>query len=65
VAACPVGALREAERGAFNLDKRRCHARLLETASRNGADCCGKCAVGPCALGSAVGLDAPEGGVPG
>ncbi|MFU8857032.1 MAG: epoxyqueuosine reductase [Deferrisomatales bacterium] len=54
VAACPAGALEEKGLGGMNLDKRRCHARLLEVSARLGADCCGKCAVGPCALGPAV-----------
>jgi len=55
VAACPGGALGEGPPGEANLDKRRCYARLLTVAERFGSDCCGKCAVGPCALGSAVG----------
>lgn len=65
MAACPVGALQAAEPEAMNLDRRRCHARLLAVAARHGADCCRKCAVGPCTLGSAVRLDTPAGGVPG
>ncbi|MBE0617391.1 MAG: epoxyqueuosine reductase [Proteobacteria bacterium] len=61
VKACPVGALREARPGEPNLDKRRCYARLLAVAERFGADCCGKCAVGPCALRSAVGREGKQG----
>jgi epoxyqueuosine reductase QueG len=54
VRACPAGALREAQPGEPNLNRRRCYERLLVVAARYGADCCGRCAVGPCALGSAV-----------
>lgn len=50
VTACPVGALRAAGPGEENLDRRRCYARLLEVEARLGADACGRCAVGPCAL---------------
>jgi len=55
VKACPAGALREAPAGEPNLDKTRCYTRLLAVAERFGADCCGKCAVGPCALNAAGG----------
>jgi len=60
VRACPAEALEEGRPGEANLDKRRCYARLLEVAARFRADCCGKCAVGPCALGSAVPAGAGE-----
>lgn len=60
VSACPVSALREAPFGEPNLDKRRCHARLLDVAKRFGADCCGKCAVGPCALRPTVDPEGAE-----
>ena len=51
---CPVGALTEQ-----GLDKHRCHERLLLNAAYHFrdlglADVCGKCAMGPCALESAV-----------
>jgi epoxyqueuosine reductase QueG len=51
-AACPAAALRQGNPGEDNLDKPRCYGRLLEVEARLGTDCCGKCAVGPCALGS-------------
>jgi len=59
VDACPVGALREAKPGEMNLDKHRCNNHLLGVSARFAdlpatADCCGKCVLGPCALGSAV-----------
>jgi len=51
---CPVNALDENA----PLDKQRCYQRLLnvsqEYADLGLADVCGKCAVGPCALGPAV-----------
>jgi epoxyqueuosine reductase QueG len=51
---CPTGALGEGQ----PLDKQRCYARLLEVAAGYQdlglADVCGKCAVGPCSLQSAV-----------
>ena len=62
VEACPIGALREAQAGeANNIDKHRCYDYLLNEATRHlkpalPADCCGKCALGPCALSSAVPL---------
>jgi len=50
---CPVGALTESR-----LDKRLCYQRLLQVADgfqdMGIADACGKCAVGPCALGPVV-----------
>ncbi len=50
---CPVGALTEE-----GLDRRACHQHLREVnrfyPDLEPGDCCGKCAVGPCALGSAV-----------
>ena len=50
---CPVGALTEEE-----LDKGLCYRRCLEVdayfADLGLTDVCGKCALGPCALGSAV-----------
>ncbi|MHB8764942.1 MAG: epoxyqueuosine reductase [Deferrisomatales bacterium] len=49
--ACPVGALATAPAGAPNLDKFRCYGQLLRVEAELGADACGKCAVGPCALG--------------
>lgn len=52
VGRCPVTALEAAGPGADNLDKHRCYARLLEVERRLGANCCGKCALGPCALAS-------------
>lgn len=52
VAACPVGALRAARPGEENLDRYRCYERLLQVETRLGADVCGRCAVGPCALRS-------------
>jgi epoxyqueuosine reductase len=55
VDACPVQALRPAPFGQMNLDKWACHAHLRDVVKPQlGADCCGKCAVGPCALASAV-----------
>lgn len=61
VDACPVGALREAPAGEANMDKHRCYDYILNEATRHlkpslPADCCGKCATGPCALGPAVPL---------
>jgi epoxyqueuosine reductase QueG len=53
VEACPTGALSLAPADAPNLDKRRCYSRLLEVKAQTGADCCGKCSAGPCALGPA------------
>ena len=54
VDACPVGALSVDG----SIDKHRCNNRLLALARGSGteppADACGKCAVGPCALGSGV-----------
>jgi len=51
---CPVGALDAGE----PLDKPRCYRRLLEVARQHEdlglADVCGKCAIGPCSLTSAV-----------
>jgi epoxyqueuosine reductase QueG len=50
---CPVGALT-----VDGLDKRRCYQRLQSVSTGftdlGLADVCGKCATGPCALGSAV-----------
>lgn len=55
VDACPVQALRPAPFGQMNLDKWTCHQYLTGVVQpRLGADCCGKCAVGPCALASAM-----------
>jgi epoxyqueuosine reductase QueG len=54
VDACPVSALRAAGPTEMNLAKDRCRARLDEVQAALGADACGRCAVGPCALGSAV-----------
>lgn len=51
VEACPIGALREAPAGEDNLDRTRCYRRLMEVDAALGGDCCGRCAVGPCALG--------------
>jgi epoxyqueuosine reductase QueG len=53
IEACPAGALSAAPAGEPNLDKRGCYSRLLEVKAQTGADCCGKCSVGPCALGPA------------
>jgi hypothetical protein len=43
-----------------SLDKQRCNRRLLALGKRLGgesvADACGKCAIGPCSLQSAVPL---------
>jgi epoxyqueuosine reductase len=56
---CPVQALSVDG----SIDKQRCNRRLLSTARISGleplADVCGKCAIGPCSLASAV---APEAG---
>lgn len=53
VESCPVGALTEG-----GLDKKLCYQRCLEVdayfADLGLTDVCGKCALGPCALGSAV-----------
>jgi len=50
---CPSGALTES-----GIDKQRCYRWLLQVVDRfremGLADVCGKCAMGPCALGSAV-----------
>ena len=50
---CPVGALTES-----GLDRQLCYQRLFQIADGfqdlGIADACGKCAVGPCALGSVV-----------
>jgi epoxyqueuosine reductase len=54
VTACPVGALRLASPGEENLDRKACYARLLEVEATLEADCCGKCSLGPCALGPAT-----------
>lgn len=60
VDSCPVGALKVGERGEMNIDKHLCNSHLLENAGTifadlpDTADCCGKCAVGPCAMMSAV-----------
>jgi epoxyqueuosine reductase len=61
VDACPVAALSVAEPGDINIDKHRCNDHILDEARRaasvgveGSADCCGKCATGPCALESAV-----------
>ena len=54
VDSCPVGALTDSDSGAGHLDKMGCYRRLLEVEARQGADACGKCAVGPCALCSAT-----------
>jgi epoxyqueuosine reductase len=58
---CPAGALRTAGPTEMNLDKHRCNDYLLDawrhvdaTGLPGPADVCGKCAMGPCALGSAV-----------
>ncbi len=58
---CPSAALRLAGPTELNLDKHRCNNYLLDAWSRidhadfpGPADVCGKCAMGPCALGSAV-----------
>jgi len=52
-ARCPVGALTKE-----GLDKDRCYARCLQVAEQHQelglVEVCGKCATGPCALGSAV-----------
>jgi epoxyqueuosine reductase QueG len=50
VKACPVGALKEAGPTGTNLDKFACYDHLLRVEAVLGADACGKCAVGPCAL---------------
>ena len=54
VSRCPVNALSMDG----SLDKQRCNRRLLGLAKLYGsesvADACGKCAIGPCSLGSAV-----------
>ena len=54
VSRCPVGALDENG----DIDKQRCWARCLEVAGEyehlGRAEVCGKCAIGPCALESAV-----------
>jgi epoxyqueuosine reductase QueG len=50
VQACPSGALRQAPGAEPNLDKQRCYDHLLKIEASLGADACGKCAVGPCAL---------------
>lgn len=51
---CPVGALDTSE----PLDKQRCYRRLLDVAREYEnlglVDVCGKCAIGPCSLESAV-----------
>jgi epoxyqueuosine reductase QueG len=51
---CPAGAISESE----PLDKARCHENLRNVtrvfAHIGKADVCGKCAVGPCSLESAV-----------
>ncbi|HEX9117937.1 MAG TPA: epoxyqueuosine reductase [Anaerolineae bacterium] len=53
---CPVNAL--SSDGA--IDKQRCNRRLIGLGKSSGleplADACGKCAIGPCSLGSAVTL---------
>lgn len=54
VDACPAGALRLAAPGEWNIEKQRCHQYILSMSEKWGADCCGKCAIGPCALGSSV-----------
>lgn len=55
VDACPVQALMPAPVGQMNFDKWTCYHHLTDVVKpRLGADCCGKCAVGPCALASAV-----------
>jgi epoxyqueuosine reductase len=51
---CPPGALRLAPAGEMNLDKHRCWDYILGIKEPPEADCCGKCATGPCALASAV-----------
>ena len=54
VASCPASALDASQ----PLDKHRCHEHLHGVARSYEAlgmvDCCGKCAIGPCSLGSAV-----------
>ncbi len=56
---CPVDALSESG----DIDRQRCYARCLETAEKyremGPASACGKCATGPCALGSAVKDNSP------
>jgi epoxyqueuosine reductase QueG len=51
---CPVNALDESG----DIDKQRCHRRLLSVAQEYKhlalADGCGKCAIGPCSFESAV-----------
>ncbi len=49
--ACPTAALTAGAVGTSNLDKFRCYGQLLRVEAELGADACGKCAVGPCALG--------------
>lgn len=53
VDACPVGALRGGGPAA-EIDKFRCYDHLLRVEAVLGADACGKCALGPCALRSPV-----------
>ena len=53
---CPVNALQMVPKDQMNLNKHGCHAHILEVKAVLGADCCGKCAVGPCALGSAASM---------
>lgn len=60
VEACPVGALRPGAPGEENLDKARCYERLLQVEAHLGADACGKCAVGPCALTPPRGRRPPQ-----
>ena len=50
VARCPVDALSEDG----SMDKQRCNQRLIDIAAEFGAKACGKCAMGPCSLESAV-----------
>lgn len=61
VDACPIGALREANPSEMNIDKHGCWDHILAEARHaasvgveGSADCCGKCATGPCALEPAV-----------
>jgi epoxyqueuosine reductase len=51
---CPASALRAGERAEVNIEKSACYAHIQRVSRQLGADCCGKCAVGPCALRSAV-----------